>query len=178
MTAGADAFKADLVAILPRLRRFGRMLTGSADEGDELVQAACERAIARYRDWTPGSRLDSWMFTIMRNLWVSELRKRKVRTGQGVVSAEAQTEASTEPRAETLVHLRHVYQAIQALPEGQRTALLLVGVEGYSYKEAAEILDVPLGTITSQLARGRLALGERFKDTDEAPRPAETRKTS
>lgn len=160
---GADRFKADLAALLPRLRRFGRTLTGSADAADELVQSACERALLRYHQWTPGSRLDSWVFSIMRSIWKNDLRSKRIRSGAGIVDPDTESRDDGRQTIEARLLLREVERAIEALPEGQRAALLLVGVEGYRYKEAAEILDIPIGTLTSRLARARLALGKKFE---------------
>lgn len=162
MTDG-DKFKADLVTLLPRLRRFGFALSGSDDAADELVQMACERALSRRHQWRQDSRLDSWTFSIMHSIWRNELRAQRVRTGAGRVDADSQASEDGRQRVETRMMLNDVDRAIAELPDGQRSVLVLVGIEGYSYKEAAELLALPIGTVMSRLARARLALAERFE---------------
>jgi RNA polymerase sigma-70 factor (ECF subfamily) len=151
-------FSDQLIAVLPRLRRFARGLTGSVVEADDLVQAACERALARREQFQEGTRFDSWMFRIVQTIWIDQLRSRRVRKEE-VDVAEARI-GSDEPvrRAEARLALDEVRHAVDRLPPDQRTALLLVTVEGLSYKEAAEVVQVPVGTIMSRLARARLAL--------------------
>jgi len=161
-----------MVALLPRLRRFARGLTGAADQADDLVQAACERALARIEQWTPGTRLDSWMFRIVQTIWLDERRANRVRTGEGTVPAEA-----AEPelivdgprRVEARITLDGVRRAMQGLPEEQRSVLMLVCVEGHSYKEAAETLSIPIGTVMSRLARARAALDRELGRAQPAP---------
>jgi RNA polymerase sigma-70 factor (ECF subfamily) len=151
-------FSDQLIAVLPRLRRFARGLTGSVVEADDLVQAACERALARREQFQEGTRFDSWMFRIVQTIWIDQLRSRRVRKEE-VDVAEARL-GSDEPvrRAEARLALDEVRHAVDRLPPDQRAALLLVTVEGLSYKEAAEVVQVPVGTIMSRLARARLAL--------------------
>lgn len=159
MTAEGDSVRRELVALLPRLRRFGRSLSRNAVEADDLVQTALERALRNLDGWTPGTRLDAWMFRIMKNAWIDEIRAKAVRTrvlapeeaGFGVgVDGAAQMDAYLEAQA--------ARAAMDALPEEQRLAVSLVLVEGFSYREAAELLEVPIGTLTSRLARGRMAI--------------------
>jgi RNA polymerase sigma-70 factor (ECF subfamily) len=165
------AVRAQMIALLPRLRRFARSLTGVADQADDLVQAACERALTRIEQWQPGTRLDSWMFRIVQTIWLDDRRAAKVRSGQGQV--EAQSEVS-EPeltvdgvrRMEAHMTLEGVRQAMAKLPGEQRVVMTLVCVEGQTYKEAAEILSVPIGTVMSRLARARLALA---RELGQAP---------
>ena len=160
-------FKLQLVQLLPKLRRFAGALTRNMDDADELVQMACERAIRKRDQWSDGGRLDSWLYTMMRNLWISELRKRKVRTGQGVVEAKDQTELHTDAVAEDKVYAGQVGQAIHDLPETLRRVVLLDCVEEYSYRETAEILDVPVGTIMSRLSRARSQIADAIADRPE-----------
>ncbi|MFO1060947.1 MAG: RNA polymerase sigma factor [Dongiaceae bacterium] len=146
--------------MLPRLRRFAYGLTGSSDAGDDLVQSACERALSREHLWEPGTRLDSWMFRIMQNLWVDDRRagrRREIPTD--VVQLDAMTGGDAESEMQGRLDLAAVRRRIADLPEDQRAVLLLVSVEGLSYKDAAGVLDVPIGTVMSRLARARLALG-------------------
>ncbi len=152
------SFNDQLVAILPRLRRFARGLTGSAVEADDLVQAACERALARAHQFQPGTRFDSWMFRIVQTVWIDQLRARGIRRTES--EDEAAGTGTDEPsrRVEARLALWEVQKAIAALPPEQRLVLLLVTVEGLSYREAAGVAEVPVGTIMSRLARARMAL--------------------
>lgn len=156
-----EAVHAELVALLPRLRRFARGLAGTADQADDLVQAACERALSRIQQWTPGTRLDSWMFRIIQTIWLDERRALKVRAGGGTVEAEdAGAELSADGVREMEAHITFdaVRRAMVRLPEEQQAVLMLVCVEGQTYKEAADTLSIPIGTVMSRLARARLAL--------------------
>jgi RNA polymerase sigma-70 factor (ECF subfamily) len=145
-----------IVTLLPRLRRFARNLTRNPHDADDVVQIAVERALTRLDQWRRGARLDSWMFTIVRNAWIDELRSRG-RRGKVFLAAEAGENIGTDSMARE-TELLSVQSAMARLPEDQREAVSLVLVEGLPYKEAAEVLDVPIGTLTSRLARGREAL--------------------
>ncbi|MGH7046223.1 MAG: RNA polymerase sigma factor [Stellaceae bacterium] len=151
-------FGDQLIAILPRLRRFARGLTGSASEADDLVQAACERALARRHQFQEGTRFDSWMFRIVQTIWIDQLRSRQVRKEDAALSEERLGSDEPVRRAEARLALSEVRSALDHLPPEQRAVLLLVTVDGLSYKEAAEIVQVPIGTIMSRLARARMAL--------------------
>lgn len=148
------------MALLPRLRRFARALSGSADRADDLVQSACERALRAQARFVPGTRLDAWMFRIIRNLWIDGLRAEDggARRVLPLEQAAAVPAAAGPADAETRLALEDVRRAMAALPEQQREIIVLVCVEGLSYREAAEVLDVPIGTVMSRLARARLAL--------------------
>jgi RNA polymerase sigma-70 factor, ECF subfamily len=147
-----------LIAVLPRLRRFARGLTGSAVEADDLVQAACERALSRAHQFREGTRFDSWMFRIVQTVWIDQLRARDIRREEA--EEEGVHVGTDEPgrRAEARLALEEVRAALGQLPPEQRAALLLVTVDGLSYKEAAAVAEVPVGTIMSRLARARVAL--------------------
>lgn len=152
----ADLVRHGLTELLPRLRRLARALAGHAADADDLVQVALERALARAGQWRPDARLDAWVFGILRNAWRDELRARG-RQQRVFAPEEAGAlvgEASVERHAQALT----VAAALAQLPEEQREAVALVLVEGLSYAEAAEVLDIPVGTVTSRLARGRAAL--------------------
>ena len=157
-----DELRASLTSLLPRLRRFAVNLAGSIDDGDELVQAACERALTRSHQWAAGTRLDSWLYRIIHSIWIDQLRARKVRAHLPLDAAEAQTSAIAENPAEAHLTLDAVRRAIAWLPEDQRAVLLLVCADGFTYKEAAAALDIPIGTVMSRLARARLALMTRL----------------
>ena len=145
-----------LAALLPRLRRFARSLTRNPHDADDVVQMALERALAKLDQWRSDARLDSWMFKIVRNVWIDELRSRG-RRSKIFVEAEA-GESVGEALIERASDLMAVQSAMARLPEEQRLAVSLVLVEGLPYKEAAEVLDIPIGTLTSRLARAREAL--------------------
>lgn len=150
-----------LLAALPRLRRFARSLTGNRQDGDDLMQNTVERALQR--GWPNGVEPLAWLFKVCKNLWIDELRSRAVR-----VKAAQTRELDEEPTVsgEDVVHaelgLRAVERALEALAPEQRAVLTLVAVEGLSYREAAEVLDTPIGTVMSRLARARAALAERL----------------
>ncbi|HTV87470.1 MAG TPA: RNA polymerase sigma factor [Stellaceae bacterium] len=147
-----------LIGVLPRLRRFARGLTGTAAEADDLVQAACERALTRQHQFQEGTRFDSWMYRIVQTIWIDQLRARGVRREDGEVAEERSGSDIPVRRIEARLALAEVRRAMDSLPPDQRTTLLLVTVEGLSYREAAEVVGVPVGTIMSRLARARIAL--------------------
>lgn len=152
----ADEIRDALGDLMPRLRRFARVITRNVQDADDLVQAAAEKALARAVQWRPGSRLDSWMFGIMKNTWIDEIRARRRRDR---VHAPEEAGASIgDSSAAARDAALSVQAAMARLPDEQRLAIALVLVEGLSYKEAAETLGVPIGTLTSRLARGRAAL--------------------
>jgi RNA polymerase sigma-70 factor (ECF subfamily) len=160
ITAESDVdstFRRELAALLPRLMRFAMALTRSREEAEDLAQAACERALARASQWQPDTRLDSWMFRITQTIWLNRLRARAV--GERYRTAIAgSAEGTATPEAEARLVLAQVADKVMALPTEQRVVLMLVTVEGFSYREAAEIIGVPIGTVMSRLARARLAL--------------------
>ena len=150
-------FERDVLALLPRLRRFAAGLAGHSGDGDDLCQMTIERALLNRSKWQVGTRLDSWMYRIMRNLWIDEARVR-ARRAQTFVTEDAGLSVGGEGAQEAAVELGHVDRAMRQLPEEQREAVLLVMVEGYAYREAAEIVGCPVGTLNSRLVRGRDAL--------------------
>jgi RNA polymerase sigma-70 factor (ECF subfamily) len=127
-------------------------------EADDLVQAACERALARRHQFQEGTRFDSWMFRIVQTIWIDQIRTRKVRKEETEVPEGRLGSDEPVRRVEARLALDEVRRAVDRLPPDQRTALLLVTVDGLSYKEAAEVVQVPVGTIMSRLARARLTL--------------------
>ena len=161
--------RAQIVSLLPRLRRFAGGLTPDRHLADDLVQAACLKALERWHQWTPGTSLASWMFRIVQNTWLDDFRaKARQATDHdedallNVAGDDGQ--ALLEQRSE----LRAVRRAMAALPEEQRVVLLLVTVDGMSYQEAADALAIPMGTVMSRLARARIRLADALghKDRD------------
>jgi RNA polymerase sigma-70 factor (ECF subfamily) len=148
-----------LIELLPRLRRFAYGLSGNADKGEELLQTACERALAKSDQWQPDSRLDHWMFRIIRNVRIDELRSQSIQK-RGMEKITPIYEEAYDDRymLDSQIAADEVHQAMNRLSEDHRTILLLVGVEGYAYKEVSEILEIPMGTVTSRLIRARKAL--------------------
>lgn len=171
MQADVEDFGRQLIAFLPRLRRFAISLTRSPDRADDLVQSACERALANSGRFEPGTRFDAWMFRIARNLWIDRVRRE--RTAGPVEDIEDRhdiADATGEHLAETRMELQSVSEAIDALPEEQRQVLILTCVEDLPYREAAEILGIPIGTVMSRLARARKRLAEATGISGDSPR--------
>lgn len=159
-----QAFERELLALLPRLRRFSRSLARDAADADDLCQAALERALKAREQWQPGTRLDAWMYRIMRNCWIDEARARTRRSETfAPEDAGANVGTNGHQHIERNLELHDVDRAMNALPPEQREAIALVWVEGFAYREAAEIMDIPVGTLTSRLARGRQALAQRLE---------------
>jgi RNA polymerase sigma factor (sigma-70 family) len=167
VTPEAARIAPQLATLLPRLRRFARALTRSRDDADDLVQAAVERALDKAALWQPGTRLDSWMFRLMKNAWIDELRGRQ-RAAEVLLPEEAGEHAGHDPTAAQLDRLA-LHKALAQLGDDQRLAVGLVLVEGLSYQEAAAVLEIPIGTLTSRLARGREALLRLLGEAQEAP---------
>jgi RNA polymerase sigma-70 factor, ECF subfamily len=154
-----SAFKSDLVGLVPKLRRFAYGLTGSRAEADDLVQAACERALKNEASFRPGTRMDSWMYRIVQNLWLDDRRRHTVRgTAVDPETAGLSDGGRGSRLPEDRLLLAEVRAAMGRLPEAQRAVLALVAVEGLTYRETAEVLEVPIGTVMSRLARARDAL--------------------
>lgn len=168
----SPSFNDQLIAVLPRLRRFARGLTGSAADADDVVQAACERALNRTHQFQEGTRFDSWMFRIAQTIWIDQLRSRNIR--KEASEDEGMHIGSDEPmrRVEARLALQEVRAALDELPPEQRAALVLVTVDGLSYKEAADVAEVPVGTIMSRLARARIALQAKLEAGAQTRRSA------
>ena len=156
MTQGPEEISERIVELLPRLRRFARSLSRNQHDADDLVQSAVERAWRNLAQLKPGAALHSWMFGIMKNAWIDDRRARG-RRGEVALSEDSGDHPSMNP-TDMNANLWSVSEAMDKLPEEQRLAVALVLVEGMSYKEASEVLEIPMGTLTSRLARGRTAL--------------------
>jgi RNA polymerase sigma-70 factor (ECF subfamily) len=158
-----DAFERDLVASLPKLRRFALSLCRRADVADDLVQTTVERAVTNRDRFDPATRLEPWLFRILRNAWIDQTRRTATR-GTEIDVADAPDAATVDgPRVtESTLMLRKTEAALQTLPEEQREVIVLVCFEEMSYAEAADVLGIPKGTVMSRLARGRVALAEKL----------------
>ena len=156
MADSSQDVRTQIAALLPRLRRFGRTLAHNREDADDLVQIALEKALTRTDQWTPGTRLDSWMFRIMQNAWIDEVRarERRAETFRPEEEGEQVGVSPTDAQIDALA----VRKAVSRLNDDQRAAVGLVLVEGMAYQEAAAVLGVPVGTLTSRLARAREAL--------------------
>jgi len=161
----------ELIDLLPRLRRFGLRLSGSAETADDLVQAACLRALERWHQWQPGTNLAGWCFRIMQTIWLDEGRRRRrspIAGGVDIDDVAARAPADTPEASDAL---GKVEAEIARLPEEQRTVLLLVVSEGLSYREIAAIQNVPIGTVMSRLSRARQRLAAAIADVPEKDAP-------
>ena len=138
---------------IPRLRRYARALTGDRSAADDLVQDTLERALTRMHLWRRGSDLRAWLFTIMHNVFVNQVRSR-ARHQHEALEADAGAEA-LRGRDPDWMELRDLASALARVPDEQRAVLLLVGLEQFTYDEAAHILKIPIGTVMSRLSRGR-----------------------
>jgi RNA polymerase sigma-70 factor (ECF subfamily) len=155
MSPISEALSVEIVALLPRLRRFARSLAGNVTDADDLVQICIERALTRSDQLRAGAPLAGWMFGILRNAWIDETRGRARRNR--VFAPEELGEHVADPTSAHAEALP-VMQAMERLSDEQREVVSLVLIEGLSYREAADIIGVPVGTVTSRLARGREAL--------------------
>lgn len=159
-------FKTALIEMVPRLRRFAGVLVRSSSYSEDLLQSTLERALSRWHQWQPDSRLDNWMFTIMHSIWKNELRSRAIREGQGFVDVDSLMTEENSSSNERTILLDQVFKQVSGLPEEQRKAILLVYTEGYAYQEASDILEIPVGTLMSRLARARASLAQSLSDVE------------
>jgi RNA polymerase sigma factor (sigma-70 family) len=152
-------FEDQLTALLPRLRRFAHSLSRNSADADDLTQQTVERALRARIQWQPGTRLDSWLFKIMRNLWIDTARARARREVREA-PAELAALQGEDPRdaIDAAVDLRRMMAAMQRLPQEQREVVALILIEGFGYREVSEMLGLPIGTVSSRLVRGRTAL--------------------
>lgn len=151
-------FRAELLSVIPNLRAFAMSLVGTADKADDLVQETLVRAWDKRSSFTPGTNLKGWLFTILRNEFYSQMRKRKreVSDPEGTMSERL----SIHPEQVGRLDMEDFKKAVNQLPEDQREALILVGASGFSYEEAADICDCAVGTIKSRVSRARTHLAK------------------
>ena len=153
------SFEDQLAALLPRMRRFAHALSRNSADADDLTQAAIERALRSKSQWQEGTRLDSWCYRIMRNLWIDTARSKARRSAREAPEAEALSVGEDpRPSLEASLDLQKVMAAMERLPGEQREIVALILIEGFGYREVSEMLDLPMGTVSSRLVRGRTAL--------------------
>lgn len=154
-----SAFEKGLEALLPRLRRFAHGLTAQPADADDLTQLTIERALRAQAQWQEGTRLDAWAYRIMRNCWIDTVRAR-ARTGKVIAPEENGEHVGHDPTAQmnARIDLDRLMRAMDRLPAEQREVVALVLIEGLGYRETAEVLHLPIGTVSSRLVRGRMAL--------------------
>ena len=162
MSSAPAEISDQIVELLPRLRRFARSLSRNQHDADDLVQSVVERAWRHLDQLKPGANLGSWMFGIMKNAWIDN-RRAMQRRGEVALPEDSGEHPAVTPM-DANASLWSVSEAMDKLPEEQRLAVALVLVEGMSYKEASELLEIPMGTLTSRLARGRTALAAALGD--------------
>ncbi|MCJ8159571.1 sigma-70 family RNA polymerase sigma factor [Sphingomonas sp. LaA6.9] len=165
---GDDEFKAELAAVIPHLRAFGRSLSGNADLADDLVQETLMKAWAARKRFQAGTNMRAWTFIILRNLYLSQMRRARFKGEWDDLAADRILAAPASQ--DRHVELADMQRALMLLPQPQREALILVGAGGFAYEEAAEICGVAVGTIKSRVARGRVALEQIMSDNTLSPR--------
>ena len=155
----SQTFERDLTELLPRLRRFAHALSRNGADADDLTQATIERALRSRAQWEVGTRLDSWLYRIMRNLWIDTVRARGRKEKHEAPQDEA-LRIGEDPRdaIETSLELKRAMAAMDRLPDEQREVVALILIEGFGYREVSEMLGLPIGTVSSRLVRGRTAL--------------------
>ncbi|MEM1276420.1 MAG: sigma-70 family RNA polymerase sigma factor [Pseudomonadota bacterium] len=155
-----NQIKAEIAALLPRLRRFAAALSGNTEDGDDIVQTACLKALDRLDQFEPGTRLDSWMFRIVQTTFLDRTRRHEHRFATADIDRlnRISDQGGAARQSEDRLLLAQVRSAIASLPDDQRSVLVLVAIEGFSYKDAAATLDIPVGTVMSRLSRARAQL--------------------
>jgi RNA polymerase sigma factor (sigma-70 family) len=157
----SETFESELTQLLPRLRRFAFALSRNGADADDLAQTTVERALRSRDQWQQGTRLDSWLYRIMRNLWIDTVRARG-RRDRHEAPEEAAKDVGDDPREamHASMELQRAMSAMERLPDEQREVVALILIEGFGYREVSEMLDLPIGTVSSRLVRGRMALLE------------------
>ena len=152
-------FEDQLAGLLPRLRRFAHALSRNSADADDLTQATIERALRSRDQWQAGTKLDSWCYRIMRNLWIDTARATARRTTREAPEEEGLS-VGQDPRGamDASVDLKRIMTAMSQLPDEQREVVALILIEGFGYREVSEMLGLPIGTVSSRLVRGRTVL--------------------
>lgn len=167
MNTAHDQFKAQLLQTLPALRRYCYSLTGNVTNADDLLQSAAEKALSRWQQYKSGTHFDRWLYRLCRNLWIDQVRRDKPTEEWVDDEGFDPPSASLEHEVGQLLSLAQVNAHMADLSDGLRTVLYLIAVEGRSYQEAAEILDIPTGTVMSRLSRARQQLSNAFGGTGD-----------
>jgi RNA polymerase sigma-70 factor, ECF subfamily len=166
-----DELSMTLPSFLPRLWRFAIRLAANPHDAEDLVQRACVRALERRHQLQPGTSPLSWMYSIVHSVWLNEVRARRIRNRSSMQWSEELADTVPDPSGATpeadVLH-RQIIAAVEGLPDAQRAVMLLVAIEGLSYREAAEVLDIPIGTVMSRLARARLTIGQTFESRNSS----------
>lgn len=164
-----DQFKTDMISLLPRLRRFAFSLTRSGPDADDLLQDACTVALQKWHQYDPSRPMDRWMFRVVRNLWINEIRKRKVRQGESQIAVEEAAELSIESNQDEVLTAKQVRRKVNDLHKDLAQPLMLVCAEGYSYREVSDLLGVPIGTVMSRIHRARKLLVSSLAEAEYVP---------
>ena len=170
-----EVVSAELPGLLPRLWRYGLVLARNPEIAEDLVQTTCVRALEKSSQFEIGTRVDRWVFTILRSIWINQLRAERVRSSQGVVDPEEALISDGAREIEMNIFAAQVFREVLELPEAQRETVMLVYVEGFTYREAADVLHVPIGTIMSRLAAARLKLSALNAEAPDQRWEGETR---
>lgn len=152
-----------LKTLFPRLWRYCFILSGNSEKADDIAQASCLRALEKAHQYRPNTELDRWLFRIAKNIWLNELRSEAVRDLGGMASIDEIDIPDYAPGPQSSLLNKELLMGVMELPEAQRMVVALVYIEGYSYAEAAENLDIPVGTVMSRLSAARLKLAKKFK---------------
>ncbi|MGH8719738.1 MAG: sigma-70 family RNA polymerase sigma factor [Burkholderiales bacterium] len=152
---------------IPRLRRYARALTGNTASADDLVQDTLERALSRFSMWRPGSDLRAWLFSIMHNVHINQVKSRRATSEQPLDDDAPDIPVAAQHNH--VLEMRDLATALKELPDEQREILLLIGLEQLSYDEVAKMLNVPIGTVMSRLSRGREKLRRLMQGLPDAP---------
>lgn len=155
-----DTVRQGLGPCLARLWRYGYVLSHQRHVADDLVQATCVRALERASHYQPGTRLDRWLFSILHSIWLNDVRAQRIRQGQGFVDSDSLGDDHDSLTVENQILANQVLRRVQALPEALRETVFLAYVEGLSYREIADIQQIPMGTVMSRLASARIKLAD------------------
>lgn len=155
-----DTVRQGLGPCLARLWRYGYVLSHQRHVADDLVQATCVRALERASHYQPGTRLDRWLFSILHSIWLNDVRAQRIRQGQGFVDSDSLGDDHDSLTVENQILANQVLRRVKALPEALRETVFLAYVEGLSYREIADIQQIPMGTVMSRLASARIKLAD------------------
>lgn len=155
-----DSVRQGLGPCLARLWRYGYVLSHQRHVADDLVQATCVRALERASHYQPGTRLDRWLFSILHSIWLNDVRAQRIRQGRGFVDSETLMASNDAQALDSEILAGQLLRRVQALPEALRESVFLAYVEGLSYREIADIQQIPMGTVMSRLAAARIKLAE------------------